>query len=63
NNVTLPHVLALADRGLRGALDADPHLRRGLNVLSGQITDPAVADALGLEYVDAGDALAGWSAS
>jgi alanine dehydrogenase len=57
NNVTLPHVLALADRGLHGALAADPHLRDGLNVHAGQITEAAVADALGREHVPAEVAL------
>jgi alanine dehydrogenase len=51
NNATLPHVLALADRGLHGALAADPHLRDGLNVHAGQITEAAVADALGRKHV------------
>ena len=57
NNSTIPHVLALADRGLAGAMDADPHLRRGLNVCDGKVTDAAVAEALGREYVPAEDAL------
>jgi alanine dehydrogenase len=59
NNATLPHVLALADRGLHGALEADPHLRAGLNVYAGQITYAAVAEALGHRYVPAEVALAG----
>ena len=46
NNATLPHVLALADRGL-SALDQDPHLMNGLNVQDGKITYQAVIDALG----------------
>ena len=46
NNATLPHVLALADRGL-SALDQDPHLMDGLNVRDGKITYQAVIDALG----------------
>ena len=46
NNATLPHVLALADRGL-SALDQDPHLMNGLNVRNGKITYQAVIDALG----------------
>jgi alanine dehydrogenase len=46
NNATLPHVLALADRGL-SALDQDPHLMNGLNVRDGKITYQAVIDALG----------------
>ena len=51
NNATLPFGLALADHGL-DALRADPHLARGLNVLKGEITHPAVAQALGLEWRD-----------
>lgn len=47
NNATLPHVLAIADHGWRDALRADPHLRAGLNVHAGRVTNAAVADALG----------------
>src|ERR1019366_1900209 len=49
NNATLPFVLALADHGWRAALDRDPHLRDGLNVLDGRIVHPAVAESLGLK--------------
>ena len=34
NNATLPHVIALADKGVK-ALDDDPHLANGLNVTGG----------------------------
>lgn len=51
NNATLPFGLALADQGLE-ALRSNPHLARGLNVLKGEITYPAVADALGLPWSD-----------
>jgi alanine dehydrogenase len=51
NNVTLPFVLGLADKGYRRALGEDPHLRNGLNVYEGRITYRAVADALKLKYV------------
>src|SRR5690606_13268114 len=51
NNATLPFGLALADQGLE-ALRKDPHLARGLNVLRGEITYPAVAEAMGLEFTD-----------
>lgn len=51
NNATLPFGLALADKGLE-ALRNDPHLARGLNVLKGEITYPAVAEALGLPWSD-----------
>jgi alanine dehydrogenase len=50
NNVTLPFVLALADKGYRRALGEDPHLRNGLNVFQGQITYRAVAEALKLKF-------------
>jgi alanine dehydrogenase len=50
NNVTLPFVLALADKGYRRALGQDEHLRRGLNVHEGKITHRAVAGALKLEF-------------
>jgi alanine dehydrogenase len=57
NNMTLPHVIALADNGYRIALGKDPHLRAGLNVHEGRITYKAVADALKLPYVPAEQAL------
>ena len=51
NNATLPFVLALADKGWREAVRADPHLRAGLNVHDGRIVCPPVARALGLEVI------------
>jgi len=53
NNATLPFVLALADKGPAAALRDDPHLLAGLNVYRGRITHPAVAHALGADFVDA----------
>ena len=50
-NATLPFGLALADHGL-DALKRDKHLARGLNVLKGELTHPAVAEALGKAFVD-----------
>ena len=58
NNATLPHVLALADKGYRQALADDPHLRNGLNVHSGEITCKEVADALDYPYLPATEAIA-----
>jgi alanine dehydrogenase len=58
NNVTLPFVLALADKGWRKALTEDPHLRDGLNVHAGRITHPAVAEALGSDLLAPAAALA-----
>lgn len=52
NNSTLPFILAIAGKGTGQALRDDPHLLAGLNVHKGQITHPAVANALGLKYTD-----------
>jgi len=57
NNMTLPFVVALADKGVRVALGQDPHLRAGLNIHEGRVTYKAVADALKLPYVPAEQAL------
>jgi alanine dehydrogenase len=46
-NATLPYVIELAERGVEAALDGDRALRQGLNVRAGEITHPAVAQALG----------------
>ncbi|WP_369058109.1 alanine dehydrogenase [Caulobacter sp. 73W] len=50
-HATLPFGLALANHGL-DALKTNPHLAKGLNVLKGQLTHPAVAQALGKPSVD-----------
>jgi alanine dehydrogenase len=50
-NATLPYVLALADRGVAEAARGDPGLAKGVNVAAGKVTHPAVAEALGEEYV------------
>jgi alanine dehydrogenase len=46
NNATLPHVIALAERGVK-ALDDDQHLANGLNVIGHKIVYQAVVDAIG----------------
>ena len=48
-NATLPFGLALAANGL-AACAADPHLRDGLNIHRGKVTNRAVAESLGLDY-------------
>ncbi len=50
-NVTLPYVLAIAERGLEGAIRDDPALARGVNVYAGQVTNAGVAEAHGLDRV------------
>lgn len=53
NNATIGHASALADKGWKVALKANPHLKNGLNVCEGKVTYEAVAQALGLPYVKA----------
>lgn len=52
NNVTLPHILALADKGYVRALQDDKYLRDGLNVCKGKVTQAEVAHDLGYEFHD-----------
>ncbi|GAA1283139.1 alanine dehydrogenase [Pseudonocardia aurantiaca] len=47
-NVTLPYVIALADRGVAGAVEDDPVLAAGVNVAAGRVVQPEVAAAHGL---------------
>lgn len=57
NNATLHYGLQLADKGLKAIVD-DQHLRNGLNVHKGKITNRAVADSLGYEMAEPRAALA-----
>jgi alanine dehydrogenase len=52
NNVTLPHILALASKGYQQALKDDRWLRDGLNVHQGKITQREVARDLGYDFHD-----------
>jgi alanine dehydrogenase len=56
-NATLPYVEAIADHGLAEAVARDRALARGVNVLDGQVTYEAVADAHGLDYRPLDDVL------
>jgi alanine dehydrogenase len=56
-NATMPYVLALADRGPREALAADPGLLAGLNVAAGLLTERAVAASQGAEWTPPEQAL------
>jgi alanine dehydrogenase len=57
NNATLHYGLQLADKGIKAILD-DQHLRNGLNVHKGRVTNRAVAEALGYEMAEPKAALA-----
>ena len=58
-NATLPYAVALAGRGVRDAVRADPALARGVNVWRGHIVHEAVAAAVGEEATALGGLLAG----
>ena len=58
-NATLPFVLDVAEWGPLAAATRDPALRAGINTVGGQVTNPAVAEALGLDAADPLAALAG----
>ena len=57
-NATLPYAIAIADLGLAEAVRRDPGLALGVNVALGEVTHPAVAEAVGADYVPTQDALA-----
>jgi alanine dehydrogenase len=56
-NVTLPYITAIADRGWRDALRADPALALGLSTHEGALTCEPVADAHSLPSTPAAEVL------
>jgi alanine dehydrogenase len=56
-NATLPYAVALADHGVVEAVRRDPGLRLGVNVAGGQVTHPAVAEGVEMDYVAVEEAL------
>ena len=57
NNATLPYIINIANKGYKEALQSDPHLMNGLNVHKGIVTCESVAQNLGFEFVEPGDAI------
>ena len=51
-NATLAYIQEVADHGVRAAAARDPALAAGLNTLRGEVTQPAVAEALGTNAAD-----------
>jgi len=49
-NATLPYALQLANKGWKQALKDNPALKKGLNIVDGKVTYPAVAEAFGLPF-------------
>lgn len=58
-NVTLPYVVAIADRGFDDAVGGDPALAQGVNVVAGAVTNEGVAAAHGLELAPLASVLGG----
>jgi alanine dehydrogenase len=52
-NATFPYVVQLANKGWKRALRENGALLKGLNIVDGKVTYPAVAEAFGLESYDA----------
>jgi alanine dehydrogenase len=49
-NATLPYTLSIANQGWKHAVQANPALAEGVNVVDGSVVYKPVADAHGLEY-------------
>jgi len=49
-NATLPYVVQIANMGWEKACDKFRDLRKGLNIIKGEVVYKAVADTFGLEY-------------
>ncbi|MBB4662934.1 alanine dehydrogenase [Conexibacter arvalis] len=56
-NATLPYVVHLASVGVHRAVQDNPGLARGVNVVAGGVTYAPVADAVGVPYVPLEEAL------
>jgi alanine dehydrogenase len=52
-NVTLPYALQLANKGPDRAVKENPALAAGVNVKAGKVTNAAVAETFGFEFVPA----------
>ena len=48
-NATLPYVVEIADKGWKKAMKENPEIKKGANVIQGQITFKGVADAFGMK--------------
>jgi len=58
-NATFPYVLALADHGVRHAVETAPGLAEGITTAAGAVVNPAVAEVLGRAAVDFREVIAG----
>ena len=49
-NATLPYAVEIANKGWKRAIQENPEIRLGANVMNGKVTYKAVAEAFGLDY-------------
>jgi len=52
-NVTLPYIVQLANKGWKKACTENPELRKGLNLIEGEIVYKGVSEAFNLNYKEA----------
>jgi alanine dehydrogenase len=50
-NATFPYVLQIADKGYKKAMEENAALRKGLNLMEGQVAYQAVAESFGLPFI------------
>ncbi len=50
-NVTLPYAIALADNGVKSAIERAPDLESAVNIHAGNVTNRPVAEAFDLDFV------------
>jgi alanine dehydrogenase len=51
NNATLPYAVEIANKGWQKAMQQNSEIKRGANVVNGQVTYKGVAEAFGLKHV------------
>ncbi|MEW6108407.1 MAG: alanine dehydrogenase [Nitrospirota bacterium] len=51
-NATLPYIKTIASAGIEKALKEDPAIRSALNTCKGRITNKALADSIGVDYIN-----------
>lgn len=49
-NTTLPYILEMAEKGWRQAIKDNKSLARGVNIMEGKVTHPAVANTFNMKY-------------
>ena len=50
NNATLPYAVEIANKGWEKAMQENPEIKRGVNLVEGKVTYKGVADAFGLKH-------------